>query len=445
MINYNKPSIKYLKSDAIKNLANLIRDKSSIRKPILSDLFMVLRNKNILIKEFSTIEVPELFIDSILIKEIKLEPGTCLTPWCNSNGLNTKLKVISPKKEKDLIINKLKFREVYVCSDCYMWYGYNPNTNVWEEVRGLLKLIDKAKNLFGQGMSRDEVTKQMRMSHYKINMLLGYILVYKMIPKETEKVYLPKSKDKNLIPYFHKIDGKYRLYPKRDYEKAKNLFGWSLIEFCYYFWSADVQEYLLFKKAPMKKGKKLEITVEQIKIKIEELINKDIDITYKELAASLKCGQNVIYRRNEYKELLLTAKDYQQQMRYMEEESLLFDHASLIFTYHDTSIPLFKRDIFKTLGRTRAYIENHFPKLLEYINVQTENLQKIHEKNLEEQLRNKIREIINMFMDEKIDLNIDAIGKKLGIKKNNSKRYANTKKIIITEISKYDFKISSFF
>ncbi|GAF09550.1 TniQ family protein [Paenibacillus pini] len=122
---YIRKDIVGFSKNLVKSLVAFVRGNSVVKKVTQSLLFEVLDYANMNIEQFSKIDVPKSYLNSILtVKEKKVSPSrACMTPWCCNSEHQRMILVnerVEPRKKG------IRYPYYFVCEGCFMRYAYQP-------------------------------------------------------------------------------------------------------------------------------------------------------------------------------------------------------------------------------------------------------------------------------------------------------------------------------
>lgn len=293
------------------------------------------RTFNIRLERVFSIDIPETYIDSLEAYRSKFENktiGVCLAPWCTNYKSNKSLITIDSRK---CIGNHYLF---CICKECFNKYGYNKNTDAWENIDGFIDLLcNKVLPRLNSYDKLKNICIKYNIDRYILKNAIGYAANYKLLNEELLTKYGRESIPNDIISSFSYL---YQLMgPMR--KNAYKYFKWSSCEFYYYINIKEVQYYLIFEKNMFfKKNSYFDDKKEQFKKRFQELLEHyieiDKDINLKNLSKDLKCTDNKIYNHG-LKDIMQDARKKQYEKRKIINKEKIINKMEIYFKQKDLS------------------------------------------------------------------------------------------------------------
>ncbi|CAN7734492.1 TniQ family protein [Paenibacillus sp. LjRoot153] len=440
---FNKLDIKLFSPVVVQSLVALIRNGKSTKRVLLSDLFKLTDHYGMNLKEFSAIEVSTVYIASInLVSDhLDLAPSFCCTPWCHSYGKDTAMKHINVRKKG---ANNIYFKQVHVCIDCYLYYGYYQKE--WREIKGDIELFMDVKELVRQGISRRNITSTLKIDYHRTSLIIAYLLRFFLL--DTKQFELVRNvSDSKLSILFDSIIEEYWESPETIYYKAKERYGWGVIEFYYYFFDSAVQNIYLFRTqtSRTKISKKREQVNSEVDNKLKDMINNNRTVTVKKVAASLKVGRTTI-NSPKYAKIKEEITEEKKKQRLAVKEQQIHFYLTVFEEYkqmqNDLGRPLRCDELYKHLGVNQAYICKYHYEIQMFFSEKVEESKELFLQKKVIELSSKVRNIIPIIHKEQGRLSQSLIGKYLGFSYMNRKSrfYSLLISVIKDEIDKFLLK-----
>ncbi|MEK5377588.1 TniQ family protein [Paenibacillus sp. FSL P2-0173] len=432
---YDRKAIKHISISIIKNLVSLVRGVSCVKKIDWKQLFIILDACNMSIEEFSVLKVPSVYVNNIYKSKEKQKPGQCLASWCSSFGESKQIILINNRIEPRK--TKVRYNYYYICNDCFMKYGYHTETSAWLNIDNKIQIIIKVQKLTSEGFTRCQILRNIGTNMYRISEIVGYLAYRHLLKEEILSKYVPHSIPEDIIQYFKQLDCDSHTYPETRYRKAQALFGWSVIEYSYYYANTDVQEYFLYKisdlKKPLKKYKDLNIRVEKV---LKEMAKTNENVSISKIAKVLGCSEKLLQSRGLVSKIG-QSKEQQMLMNGIQEERELYKLSKSLVNALDVSQTATSQSIYKRIGRNRDYIKKYYPDLLNFIrhSVSAHNYEL--KKSIVERNRFLIREAIKKVEKKNNAVNISAVAREMNYTHIFVKGYRLLKNLIEEEISNY--------
>ncbi|MCX7922242.1 MAG: TniQ family protein [Clostridia bacterium] len=295
--NHNS-SLKKSFSIKLMKKANGISDNYNIRLHVLLDF---LKNNNLTVEQFADICIPDTYIKSIIesYKSTKSKkPGPCLSPWCKSYKKKITMKVVKGYK-----FNYEKYELGSVCTKCYMKYGYNRSTGIWESIDNEVDLIwDKVKPLLDKGIPKKIIKRDLDIGLDRVYKYYGYLLHNNLLENSWNDI--PEETYEDLVEKFEVI----MALPGDTCSNAYKIYGWSKPHYYYYLADERIQKFLIFKSDYLRKkfGSCKPKGILYWKQKVEEAIQQCItsgeDINSHKIRKIIGCTKKTLisYSLDEY-------------------------------------------------------------------------------------------------------------------------------------------------
>lgn len=297
-INYKKHP--FFSPSQAKRLLDIVRNKSNDTLR-LGFILNTLRELEIEIDNFLCLEVPISFMRRLIIKakDKKIQVADCKSEWCKS--YNTSYKMVDMKFSANKYVPKQNlYHQICVCTDCWVKVGISKNKLKWEDTNISKDLLGKINNSIVKGCSEKEIIQQLKINSNIIYLHMGYI--YRFNPFHNNSI---NSEDRvkeiissKLIDKFSLLKSFWKKNEQLTFQATK-LFGWDLLSTYYYYWHPNVQQYIYleenFRTTNIKKSKQLKNEVDRV---IMYLVENNIEITLKEVAASLDIAENTLKYHN---------------------------------------------------------------------------------------------------------------------------------------------------
>ncbi|MEA4900709.1 TniQ family protein [Desulfitobacterium sp.] len=201
----------------------------------------ILRKAGLTPEQFSNLEIPLYFIRDTLVARKNINMS-CLTPWCKSFGSADQMKRIS---HLDCFKNnKLKFSQPSICLDCGIKYGVGTHDGLWQSIDDFFTLSEKIKELMLDGKSRRQIRSIVGIGDFLLNRVVGYLAFHRLIPNEVIRKLKLEVCPKDIVSYFKKIVECATDKRIGFFSSAHKLFGWTSLEYYYYYCHPEVQRFL---------------------------------------------------------------------------------------------------------------------------------------------------------------------------------------------------------
>lgn len=234
---FPRKNVRFFHERTVADMVRFIEGKDEIRKPTFSTVFKIIRKIEMQLVEFSKIIVPNTYVYSLIKQDLPVKKGgRCLSLWCKYYNSDI---MIRPVKDKRYLTNKS------VCLGCFMLYGYSREHNCWENVdKHLFDNIVKVKELILLDMRKKDIAAELNIGIEMIDKIIGYLLNYGQLLEFYKNRYLPKTIPNDILEKFKYLTS----LGGRGCRKAKSVYGWSYMEYYYYYWLPSVQKQFYFDK-----------------------------------------------------------------------------------------------------------------------------------------------------------------------------------------------------
>ncbi|MGW7162654.1 TniQ family protein [Paenibacillus taichungensis] len=434
---YKRKNILGVGETITKSLVSFIRGKSEIKKANIQLLFDVLDFSSITIEEFANIEVPNSYIYSLLqIKKRRVKlPQSCLSQWCENSESST---FIFKDERVEQGRPKIRYPYFYICPNCFLRYSYHPITERWTEIDNRIELLMTVRKLAEGGMTRLQISRELKIDFYKTSELLGYLAYYQLLTEPIAKSFIANSVPCDLLILFEMLECDHRSYHGKKYKQAKELFSWDLKTFSYYYAHKIVKLSFVNKasqlKKPLKKNRNiLNETVECI----ARLSDENMKLSLSKVAAATRRSARAYKAYHEIKEIVRMAKDKQFTEKLISEEKELHKKFQDFMKIHDADKRILKSEVYAYLNKNRDYVLQKYPELINYM---SKCINKFHEQLNERKDNGKIALIKHGITDiiaNQTRLSVTAVAKYLGIKNIHSNGYKHIKQMIVQEIDNF--------
>ncbi|QIC07174.1 TniQ family protein [Brevibacillus sp. 7WMA2] len=367
---YNFRKIKSkIREDYIHRIIRFVNGEDSPQHVTFPQLINILEALQISIHDFAQLKVPPIFIRSIP-KNQDTRNKHCLTPWCSSYKTNVtmrKIEHISHLQEK-----KIRYYNAHVCTNCFMKYGINAETEEWQQVGNRIVKIELVRDLLNFGINRKQIHRDTKIPEKELTEIFGYLVQHKLLRSDLCEQYTPTNQPEDLVSVFKQLINESGTL----FKNAKKMFGMSRSEYFYYFSSKKVQYYFLFESYEDKKRYKRVskgIWTDRVLKELKEFKQKDQEISIKYIAASLNCTPELLGIYG-LREIIDKAREEQRKCRLSRLE---IEYRTKIDRYFDqceiNNKGILFKDIYELIGRRQTYIKEYMPKLSEWISTQVKN------------------------------------------------------------------------
>lgn len=232
---FSLQKVNGMKISYAKKLRSLVKGISQnvFNLTILLDL---IRRHAMSVEEFSNLRVDDNFLKSFNPPKREI---ACLAPWCSSYG--TSKNLIDKKRMTST------YKNLFVCTDCYIKYGTRKSTDKWEDVRGFIKIISDIKeNLSPNTIPETQLSIEIGIDMQKCKQALGYMAYRKLLPSHWSDRYVPTMPE-NTLSLIEKFQNLITKSVKKMLKHSKKEYGWSSNDYYYYLAYPEVEHLLVFK------------------------------------------------------------------------------------------------------------------------------------------------------------------------------------------------------
>lgn len=406
---------KYLR--AIKNTL-----KGGVRTVYVSikSLFKFIREMGLDLEQLSTIEIPPKYIKSLTSNDnCIIEFGVCQAPWCTSHDSNANIVNLDKCH-----YNKDKYRNHSVCIKCLCIYGFNRDSDKWEEIGDKIQLywLNVLPYLY-KGERKKNICRELKIDYYTLDKAIGYLLNQEIDSIKTIKdKYLNIEIQEGLIEKFKhltELEGSMM-------ENSQRLFGWSRSQFHYFYFQNNVQNFLLFNNSnPRKKIKK-----RGIKRAIEDEVNaiiaynleNDVDITAEDISRELNICSDTL-RNRKLLEVIRVAKEKQKRIRIIKLEEIVKERVINFLDIETNDEILTCSNIYKSLNISEGKIRKSNKNLMKWIREKVEQHNNLAKQNIKESYKLMINKVVKEIYDSGMEITIKKVVEILEINEYIFKNY----------------------
>jgi hypothetical protein len=270
------------------------REYKRVQRPNLPFIFKVIRDKeiNITLQQFSSVKVPKGYAETVL-NEFKDETlGECLAPWCESYGTNETMK-----KTEIFYLNFTNYKLASVCTECFIKYGYNRKNGKWEEIGTRIESLQAIGELLQRGYTCPGVREVYKYGIDSIYEAAGYLLYHRLLPEAIQQNLLSKVDCHDLKQHFVELVHSTGSYNKKTIKQAaKRAFGWTIMQFYYYFAFPEVQNYFIF-EARLDLASDQKAILVEVDGKIKYYLKNNKKISIKAIKQDLGYDLDIFIRR----------------------------------------------------------------------------------------------------------------------------------------------------
>lgn len=286
--------------------------KLTIRK-----FFEVFNKLSIDISYLRMIKVPNEFIKSINHYYVITSDtaGNCLAPWCKSYGMNNSMEKV---KHSRYFKRRNEYLKAFVCTNCYMKYGYSKSDANWYAADNKIRLIEEFIRFYPSETSIKKNSEYLKISREAFYDLLGYSCTYKLLPKEiNDNNSFAYSPDLIVADFEQLVQGKGQLL-----RKAQQKHNWTIREYYYYFNSPDIQYYLQFNAHKEKLVDKIEDFEVKVDIELKKCLENNVEITVNHIASILNTTKRTLKKYGLSEKILKVAEKQKINMLKQEKRVL---------------------------------------------------------------------------------------------------------------------------
>jgi hypothetical protein len=430
---FNRNNINNSYSDStVRRIVEISRGIKSSGNLTIRKFFEIFNELEIDISYMSKIKVPHEFLESLnhYYVIISDKAGNCLAPWCKSYKRDDSMKKV---KRSKYFIGRNQYLKAFVCTSCYMKYGYRKKDAHWEAADNKIALIKD----FVQYYPKETMIKKNR-EYFKISLelfydLLGYSYNHQLLPKElTDKNSLVYSGN-NLVADFEQLvqeGGKI-------FRKAQQKHKWTIGEYYYYFNSPDIQNYLHFDAHKEKLVDKISDFEVQVDYELNTCLENNVEITVNLIALKLNTTKKTLKRYGLSKKIMKVAEKQKLKMIKHEKRELYEKIKEFCNRKIKGKNPVLSKDLYQYIGVSSCYLITNHPDLYKFIINQVAiykgRVRNIKLVQYKEEIRRAIKEIINQ---KEIALNQKNILNNLDLTDNIYRQFPELKEFIYEHMYK---------
>lgn len=388
-------------------LSNVFRDRT-IRRIIdlargigtsgcltISKFFEIINELEIDISYIKYIKVPYSFINSFNHYFLLLSDtgGKCHSPWCESFNTNVSMGKV---KISRYFQGKEKYIKTYVCTKCYMKYGYRKSDGEWEVADNKIELIKGFVNYYINDQRMDRTIKHLKISRETFYDLLGYTFNYNLIPNAVS-YKVPSVFPKEIKKSFEQLvsDG------GQLYKQARKKYKWSIQEYYYYLNLPPIQNYLFFSAFKENTDDKKAEIEKKVDLEIKNNLDKNIKITVSDIATTLKTTKKTLEKYGLSKKIMNAGE--KQRIRLIKVEKKLFMTKIMGFYNERVKVnePVLSKELYKHIGCSHTYLLKNHPDLYKYITKLVDSDKDRIRENKLEHYKIAVEEVINQLINDR--------------------------------------------
>lgn len=363
-----------LSKENVLDMRKFVAEGGHLFKMQLDRILAVIRKAGLSVQQFSELSIPTDFVKSLFEwpREI-LQP--CQTPWCSSCGDNR--NVVRVKHDQHMYFKGAKYIKHSVCTGCWVQYGERHGN--WEPIGNFVELAIQVRALLEQKQTRHSIWIQLGVERRYLLRIVGYLLYHRLVSQKVWAELRPVSEQPaGLLERFKEtvMGGGSSL------AKAKSLHGWDESTYYYYLANPDVQRYYIFEAYKHRRfgvreagqrrrgGKKAEVEA-KVNDAIRSFIEQEIDITVKEIAASIGLADHML-RYHGLTEKIKEAIEHQRKIKSQQREAQLREVIQqYIYQKKASDEPIFVEDVGSFIGYSSGqHLRQTFPEIAEWISAE---------------------------------------------------------------------------
>ena len=316
-------------------------------------LFQVLNSKDMMMEEFINIRLPKNYNKNI---EGYSRVGPCIAPWCTSYLKLDRLKPLEFSNNAKRFQGQL-YRYPHLCLDCGLLFGMN-KYGQWCEAGEMISIAyEKIAPMINAGYIRIEIKDLLGLTRFMVNKMFAFLLRYKLLNNELLDMYKSSFTIENPISYFQALGD----LNGAKISEARKMFGWSQLEYYYYFSDPRIQELMY-----------LEMVSVDIGAKSEDVSSDSVNI------------------RKPYSIPRIVS---------VEEEGILWKRAKhYVISRLNERLELTEISYFEYLGRGKKWLKNSAPELIEWFHNQKQIvIEQLLQQTILERQEKVLRTIISLY------------------------------------------------
>ncbi|MBD0383870.1 TniQ family protein [Paenibacillus sedimenti] len=378
----------------IRRIIELARGIKKTGNLTIENFFEIIMELNIDIGFLKDITVPNMFIESLnrhylITSDVA---GNCLAPWCKSYRTNESMKKV---KRSKYFKGRNRYSKAFVCTKCYMKYGYRRNDGHWEAADDKVHLIERFINFY----PNETLIKKNR-EHFKLSLeafydLLGYACNYKLLPKKLN-VKKPIDSNGDILAVFERLvqDG------GNLFRQAQKKNNWTMGEFYYYLNLPEIQSYLHFDALNVNLVEKIEDFEAKVNVELEKCLKNNVKITVNHIASKLKSTKKTLKKYGLTEKIIKTGE--KQNLRMIKSEKKILYGKIKGFCNHKfkEDKPILSKELYQYIGYSHTFLMKNHPDLYKYIvklvDLDKERISKIKLEQYKIMVKEAINELIKM-------------------------------------------------
>ena len=409
-INYKKHP--FFKPSQARKLLNLTRNEIEDERLNLSLILNTLRKLNIELKDVFFQKIPFSFYKFLKKKKEKVKNKitiNCESPWCSYYGTSNAMKDIRASSKGKYVPNSHLYNPIFVCTNCCVQIGFHKINKQWEGINISYKLLNEIKELFDSGLSLRQIGLRLKIDKYRVKYYLGHIARFQQ--DDIKDLAEKNINVETLIQNFILLKPYWRSHQLLAREAAK-LFNWNGITTYYYYWHPAIQEYIFFEQNLRKTNQSIyQSLVHKMDKAIEHPIKSDMELSVKEVAATLNVSERILQYHKLNNEIINKRNSKVSLDKNEEKATIIESIAAFINVKKEREQQIFAYEIYKSIGKSPKYIKSHFPDIADQIS----NLAKESKSKQKEVRRKNLVKVIIEIHKEYGEVDMDLLSQNLDI------------------------------
>lgn len=338
----------------------------------LSTILTIIRLKNMSCKDFSQLNIPRLFVESVRSPKKPLyQRLSCKAPWCEY--FNKKGSLQRTATSKKVTSNGRHLKYYLQCCGCLSEYAVDPLTGELIE-RGYFISLGwyKVRRLLVEGESIKRIEKSLKAPVDKVLRCTMYLVANDLLPEKILLKYKPVVPDlsapKTIIDSISEGISIKKLWQSRK---------WSYREFLYYWFLPEVRLAWLsnVRECPERRGDLAERR-RLVAAALKELDSKGEQVTISKVCGVLGINQETLRLWGflpivkEYKLGKNETEHYQREVEYIRKADTAIEKLRL-----ENHVVLSEL-VYKELGVRRTVLVRNYPSVTAYIHQRLKEIRK---------------------------------------------------------------------
>lgn len=404
----------------------------------LSLVLSVLRLRDMSCAEFSRLEVPCSFVESVLSEKKPLcKAYTCMAPWCQSFGKPGSLERTATSKK---VVDGQHLNYYMRCQHCLSECAIDASTRGLTERGYFISLgWGKVRERLLKGERIKEIARSLGEQPDKILRCAMFLAANNLLPHEILKSYVPAVLDSiatgTIIASISNGDSVKKLWKEKKWSYREFLYYWFLPE-VRLAWLSKVRRFPERKSDPANRGR-------LVAAALKELDRKGEQVTILKVCGVLGISQEtlrlwgVLPIVKEHKLRKNETEYYQREAEYIRKAD------SAIVKLRLENQVVLSELVYKELGVRRTVLVRNYPSVTAYIHQRLKEIRKEAQSKKLSQYIDATKSAVAFKLSQGLPIRQEEIAGDIGLSLSGFQKYPILKKICNKTLYVYESKINA--